>query len=54
VGTQEDVELFLAQKSPTIIVRAQVSNYAEKLKNIVELFPDVFVRWKKTKAKVFR
>ena len=54
MGTQEYVEIFLAQKFLTTIVRAQVSSYAKKLKSIVELFPDVFVRWKKTKAKVFR
>jgi hypothetical protein len=52
VGTQKDVEPFPAQKFLTIIVRARDNSFAEKLKNIVELFPDNSGKWKKTEAKV--
>jgi hypothetical protein len=40
------------QKFLTTIVWAQVNSFAEKLKRAVELFPDVFVKWRKIKVKV--
>jgi hypothetical protein len=44
---------YPAQKFPEIISWDEVNSFAEKMRNIVELFPDGFVKWRKIKGRVF-